>query len=90
MSSLLTVSEQEEERMEKLHAVEVMVFGSRIRCANDPGSILDVGCGSGIWAREVAKAFPKSEVLGVDISPTYVSDHPDNLAFEVTNFVYLH
>ncbi|MBW3539338.1 MAG: class I SAM-dependent methyltransferase [Planctomycetes bacterium] len=34
------------------------------------GRIVDLGCGSGIWAREVANAG--FEVLGVDISPAMI------------------
>jgi ubiquinone/menaquinone biosynthesis C-methylase UbiE len=50
--------------------------------------ILDVGCGSGIWGREVAETLPRSEVIGVDLSPTYLLEEPnrlipDNLSFEV-------
>jgi len=51
--------------------------------------IIDVGCGSGIWAKEVAEALPRSQVLGVDLSPTYLPEepgrsHPNNLTFEVS------
>ena len=86
---MLTASDTEENRMEKLRLVELEVFERPVRIPHSPSSILDVGCGSGIWAREVAKAFPRSQVCGVDISPTFVSDHPDNLHFEVTELAYL-
>jgi 2-polyprenyl-3-methyl-5-hydroxy-6-metoxy-1,4-benzoquinol methylase len=33
-----------------------------------PSSILDVGCGGGDLAIELAKHFPKTDVLGIDIS----------------------
>lgn len=35
-------------------------------------SILDVACGPGGWAREVASQFPDVEVTGIDISKTMV------------------
>ena len=33
-----------------------------------PQTILDVGCGTGRWAREMAQAFPDARVAGVDIN----------------------
>src|SRR5689334_15401882 len=32
-------------------------------------SILDVGCGTGRWAMEVATIFPQANVIGVDLQP---------------------
>jgi len=32
-------------------------------------AILDLGCGSGIWAIDMAKEFPHCRVLGIDLSP---------------------
>jgi ubiquinone/menaquinone biosynthesis C-methylase UbiE len=51
--------------------------------------IIDVGCGSGIWSKEVAEALPRSQVTGVDLSPTFLLEEsgrplPGNLYFEVT------
>lgn len=34
---------------------------------SNPRAILDVGCGTGRWAREMALAFPDARVAGVDI-----------------------
>ncbi|KAJ3292526.1 hypothetical protein HK104_005224 [Borealophlyctis nickersoniae] len=49
-----------------------------------PGAkVLDAGCGSGIWAMEVATDSPKAEVIGIDLSqvqPTTIK--PVNLTFE--------
>ncbi len=36
----------------------------------EPLSILDVGCGTGRWAMELAQQFPKANVVGVDMVPT--------------------
>lgn len=35
-----------------------------------PLSILDVGCGTGRWAMELAQQFPQANVIGVDVVPT--------------------
>jgi ubiquinone/menaquinone biosynthesis C-methylase UbiE len=35
---------------------------------SDPKSILDVGTGTGRWAREMAQIFPKANVVGVDVN----------------------
>ena len=50
--------------------------------------ILDVGCGSGIWAKEVAEVLPRAQIVAVDLSPTFLLDEPGrpipaNLSFEV-------
>ncbi len=34
-----------------------------------PTSILDVGCGTGRWAIEMALQFPDASIIGVDLSP---------------------
>lgn len=54
-------------------------------------SILDLGCGPGEWAREVAFEYPEINVTGIDISKTmvqYASAHAkvknlDNVSYEV-------
>src|SRR5262249_48377112 len=33
-----------------------------------PASILDVGCGTGLWAREMAQVFPQARVVGLDVT----------------------
>lgn len=34
-----------------------------------PRAILDVGCGTGLWAREVGQRYPLCQVVGVDVEP---------------------
>jgi ubiquinone/menaquinone biosynthesis C-methylase UbiE len=55
---------------------------------NQPMSIVDVGCGTGRWAMELAQQFPKARVVGVDLVPTekFTSGYglvkqPDNYQF---------
>ncbi len=37
---------------------------------DQPATILDVGCGTGRWAMEMAQQFPKAKVVGTDLVPT--------------------
>jgi ubiquinone/menaquinone biosynthesis C-methylase UbiE len=40
----------------------------------DPRSILDVGCGTGRWAHEMAVSFPRAKVFGLDVIPDSTVD----------------
>jgi ubiquinone/menaquinone biosynthesis C-methylase UbiE len=52
-----------------------------------PDSILDVGCGTGRWALEMAAQFPGANVVAVDLSPLpderapNAEHRPDNFTF---------
>ena len=35
-----------------------------------PKNILDIGTGTGIWAIEMADAFPDTHIIGTDLSAT--------------------
>ena len=50
-----------------------------------PREILDIGCGTGIWAIETADNLPESTVYGVDISPIQPIYVPDNCSFYLEN-----
>ncbi|HZC05397.1 MAG TPA: methyltransferase domain-containing protein [Ktedonobacterales bacterium] len=57
-----------------------------------PQSILDVGCGTGRWAFEMAQLFPQASVVGVDVTAplseqdaTPADVRPDNYAFVTGN-----
>ncbi|PVF94110.1 hypothetical protein CPB86DRAFT_800707 [Serendipita vermifera] len=49
--------------------------------------IIDVGCGTGSWAIEMAHRFPHASVLGVDVVPSPVNPAvlPSNVQFEICN-----
>ncbi|KAK3682770.1 S-adenosyl-L-methionine-dependent methyltransferase [Podospora appendiculata] len=48
-----------------------------------PQNILDLGTGSGIWAIDIADAYPSAAVIGVDLAPVQPSIVPPNLTFEI-------
>ncbi|KAG7409018.1 hypothetical protein LZL87_012045 [Fusarium oxysporum] len=49
----------------------------------NPQNVLDVGCGTGIWAIDMADLHPSAEVVGVDLSPIQPNFIPPNCRFEV-------
>ncbi|KAF5567490.1 methyltransferase [Fusarium napiforme] len=48
--------------------------------------VLDIGCGTGIWAIDFADKHPGCEVIGTDISPIQPSWVPPNVKFEIEDF----
>jgi ubiquinone/menaquinone biosynthesis C-methylase UbiE len=60
----------------------------------DGGKILDDGCGPGIYCIELAKAFPNSEIIGIDLSEPMLdigrqsaedASVSDRVRFEIAN-----
>ncbi|KAG8835203.1 hypothetical protein FRB91_001163 [Serendipita sp. 411] len=51
----------------------------------DSPKVLDLGCGTGIWALSVAREFPHCQVVGIDLAPVPVESDslPENCRFEV-------
>ncbi|KAI2777396.1 S-adenosyl-L-methionine-dependent methyltransferase [Daldinia loculata] len=75
--------------MDLTHHTLTLLLHDRIFLApigDDPRKVLEVGCGTGIWAIDFADAFPHCEVIGTDISPTQPSWVPGNLRFEMDDF----
>ncbi|KAL5365881.1 S-adenosyl-L-methionine-dependent methyltransferase [Aspergillus floccosus] len=91
-SYLLPCDETELDRLDFMHALFVKVLNSPkpihvLHPSN--GRFLDLGCGTGIWAMEIAKAYPNAYVLGVDISAIQPGFHPKNCVFRVPfNYEY--
>ncbi|KAK0466997.1 S-adenosyl-L-methionine-dependent methyltransferase [Desarmillaria tabescens] len=44
-------------------------------------TIADIGCGSAVWAMEMARLFPEGEVVGFDLHEQTYADAPKNFRF---------
>ncbi|KAG0305804.1 hypothetical protein BGZ98_003557 [Dissophora globulifera] len=87
----------ETERLEAQHYMAQFCFQGNYNVRldhNAPLKILDVATGTGVWALEMAREFPKAELFGVDISPIYPNSElsanpgtvvPPNCHFQLCN-----
>jgi SAM-dependent methyltransferase len=85
---LLPADPQEINRLDFQHYLLRHAFqGNYAAPIGHPSSILDVGCGTGRWARELAMQFPGANVIGLDIvrppedANPRVDIHPENYVF---------
>lgn len=53
------------------HVYTLVLHGDLYKApiGDNPGSILDIGTGTGIWAIDMAEKFPNARILGNDLSP---------------------
>jgi SAM-dependent methyltransferase len=80
------VDETQNEGLDIIHNVLLMALNNELYLApigNDPGKVLDVGTGTGIWAVDFADQHPSAEVTGTDISPIQPAWVPSNCKFEI-------
>lgn len=75
---LLPKDEQEGHRLYLQHYALLQAIGNHYVAALHPAvrTILDVGTGTGIWAVEMARAFPQSLVVGLDLDPALFRETP--------------
>ncbi|KAJ5587023.1 methyltransferase [Penicillium hispanicum] len=80
--------EQEQDRLDLSHHIYLMLLKGELHLApvKNPGRVLDLGTGTGIWAIDFADENPETEVIGVDLSPIQPSWLPPNCRFEVDDF----
>ncbi|KDN61783.1 hypothetical protein CSUB01_00328 [Colletotrichum sublineola] len=80
---------REMERLNSQHYLCLFVLDGRLGVAppchpdSKVGRVLDVGTGSGVWAIDYGDEHPESEVLAMDLSPTFLDAAPPNVTFEV-------
>lgn len=67
------------------HYMYLLTLGGKLHLAplSSPHNILDVGTGTGIWAIDMADAYPSASVVGTDLSPIQPLFVPPNCAFEI-------
>jgi len=84
---LLPNDQSEVNRLDLQHFMLKMALGGNITApVKRPLSILDVGCGTGRWACELAEEYPQTNVVGVDITNS-VQNMPDNFTFVSGNIL---
>ena len=94
--------EGEQDRMDIHHEMMSKACDGKLHLAplTNPGRILDIGTGTGIWCIEMGDIYPDAEVIGNDFSPVQPNMVPRNVKFEVddveapwthpTKFDYIH
>ena len=74
---LLPMDLGEVNRLDFQHYVlRAILRGNYLAPIQQPRRILDVGCGTGQWAFELARQFPQAEVIGFDLEPAKTSSSP--------------
>jgi len=89
----LPADDEELERLDKQHIIFTETMGKypppMHDALADPGpggevvTCLDLGCGSGRWILDVARDFPHSSCVAVDLVPMQVTTMPPNCRSEV-------
>ncbi|EXJ83292.1 hypothetical protein A1O1_06911 [Capronia coronata CBS 617.96] len=84
---MLPNDDQEQDRLDVLHHVFRLTLGGDLcRTAPElvnPGRILDIGTGTGIWAIDMGDEYPSAEIIGTDLSPIQPSWVPPNVRFQI-------
>lgn len=72
------------------HHINLITFGGKLSVIPEEKlkkkqfhRVLDVGCGTGIWAIDYGDEHPESQVIGADLSPQQPSFAPPNVTFEI-------
>ncbi|KAJ3526258.1 hypothetical protein NMY22_g10236 [Coprinellus aureogranulatus] len=88
----LPVDTPENDRSKAYHAILKRLIGANyhgpvdaVLAVNEGRSpqVLDVGCGVGIWIKDMAADFPHAQFTGIDIVPLATRYPPPNVQFEL-------
>ncbi|KAL9017170.1 MAG: hypothetical protein Q9185_005499 [Variospora sp. 1 TL-2023] len=83
---LLPNDEAEQDRMDLQYHALRLAFGDQMIFApvsEKLGRVLDAGTGTGIWAEDVADAYPNAEIYGIDLSPIQSRFSAPNVKYQV-------
>lgn len=72
------------DRLDLQHHIFTLLLGGKLYLApiGEPADVLDIGTGTGIWAKLFAQRHPNSRVVGTDISIIQPAENnPPNLSF---------
>ncbi|KAH6898135.1 S-adenosyl-L-methionine-dependent methyltransferase [Thelonectria olida] len=78
--------EQQNNGLDMIHNALLMTLDNELFFApigDNPGRVLDVGTGTGIWAIDFADSYPQAEVTGTDLSPIQPAWSPPNCQFVI-------
>ncbi|KFX90733.1 hypothetical protein V490_06314 [Pseudogymnoascus sp. VKM F-3557] len=85
--ALLPNDDTEQDRLDLQHHIFRMLFDGGLTHTTLPTDkalkIVDVGCGTGIWAIEMGDMFENANIIGIDESPIQPSWVPPNVQFEI-------
>ena len=98
---LLAHDSSEQNRLDMQHILlKEILQANYLAPLQQPATILDVGSGTGRWAREMAQQFPLAQITGIDVQPgpreapanTHFLQHDifDGLPFPEDSFAYVH
>ncbi|KAF2802298.1 S-adenosyl-L-methionine-dependent methyltransferase [Mytilinidion resinicola] len=85
-SYFLPNDESEADRLDLFHHIMSLRCDGELHWApigDNPGRILDIGTGTGIWAIDMGDKYPSAEILGNDLSAIQPTLVPPNVKFEV-------
>ena len=95
-------NDEEHQRLKQIHLCQLAFWGKNILApiSLSPSLIgyfilkmfsyliiVDIGTGSGLWAKEVAEQYPTAKVIGTDISSVTIPNVPVNCEFKVENLL---
>ncbi len=70
------------------YALRAALKGNQVAPLDQPGTILDVGSGTGQWGYDLCSQFPKAMVVGLDLVPGKAQGRPENYRFVKANVLH--